>query len=246
MKCIKCGVETGASWKRYCLPHWKQYVLPTKKAYRHRASSGNKAPAYSSPPTSAPRQPYKRPPKPNRLGAILGAIAGWAVLLGIFGVPIGLSVYDDYQKDNTDATSSVPTGSSFYSGVSGSGSPSSGMGFPVATAQPTFQTLAPVQLSPTVAPKPNASSYTVRSGDSWWSVATDHGVTVDALLIANGRNYPTDPLYPGDILIIPGSTFNPVFIPYQGNGGGPTLCRDGTYSHSSGRGTCSHHGGIAR
>ena len=36
------------------------------------------------------------------------------------------------------------------------------------------------------------------------------------------------------------------FIPYPGNGGGPTLCRDGTYSNSSGRGTCSHHGGIAR
>lgn len=36
------------------------------------------------------------------------------------------------------------------------------------------------------------------------------------------------------------------FIPYAGNGGGPTRCRDGTYSHSSGRGTCSHHGGIAR
>ena len=36
------------------------------------------------------------------------------------------------------------------------------------------------------------------------------------------------------------------FIPYPGNGGGPTLCRDGTYSNSSGRGTCSWHGGIAR
>lgn len=36
------------------------------------------------------------------------------------------------------------------------------------------------------------------------------------------------------------------FIPYKGNGRGPTLCRDNTWSHSSGRGTCSHHGGIAR
>lgn len=35
------------------------------------------------------------------------------------------------------------------------------------------------------------------------------------------------------------------FIPYPGNGGGPTLCADGMYSHSSGRGTCSHHGGIS-
>lgn len=35
------------------------------------------------------------------------------------------------------------------------------------------------------------------------------------------------------------------FIAYEGNGGGPTLCADGMVSHSSGRGTCSHHGGIA-
>jgi hypothetical protein len=34
-------------------------------------------------------------------------------------------------------------------------------------------------------------------------------------------------------------------IPYPGNGGGPTLCADGSVSNSSGRGTCSHHGGIA-
>jgi hypothetical protein len=34
-------------------------------------------------------------------------------------------------------------------------------------------------------------------------------------------------------------------IPYPGNGGGPTLCSDGSVSGSSGGGTCSHHGGIA-
>jgi predicted small secreted protein len=33
------------------------------------------------------------------------------------------------------------------------------------------------------------------------------------------------------------------YIPYEGNGGGPTQCADGTYSHSSGPGTCSWHGG---
>jgi len=33
-------------------------------------------------------------------------------------------------------------------------------------------------------------------------------------------------------------------IPYPGNGGGPTFCADGSISGSSGRGTCSHHGGI--
>ncbi|WP_333661040.1 hypothetical protein [Acinetobacter sp.] len=30
-----------------------------------------------------------------------------------------------------------------------------------------------------------------------------------------------------------------------GSGSGKTLCRDGTWSNSTGRGTCSHHGGIA-
>ncbi|HEY0478355.1 MAG TPA: hypothetical protein VGD37_12610 [Kofleriaceae bacterium] len=35
------------------------------------------------------------------------------------------------------------------------------------------------------------------------------------------------------------------FIPYPGNGGGATPCSDGTYSHSTGRGTCSHHGGVS-
>jgi hypothetical protein len=33
--------------------------------------------------------------------------------------------------------------------------------------------------------------------------------------------------------------------PHRGNGGGPTPCRDGSISPSSGSGTCSHHGGEA-
>src|SRR2546423_9815618 len=32
------------------------------------------------------------------------------------------------------------------------------------------------------------------------------------------------------------------FIPYAGNGLGPTRCADGTWSHSAGPGPCSHHG----
>ena len=35
------------------------------------------------------------------------------------------------------------------------------------------------------------------------------------------------------------------YIPYEGNGRGPTLCADGKWSRSSGRGTCSHHGGVS-
>lgn len=49
----------------------------------------------------------------------------------------------------------------------------------------------------------------------------------------SGSGTPVAPALPGE------------FIPYPGNGGGPTLCADGMYSHSSGRGTCSHHGGIS-
>jgi len=45
---------------------------------------------------------------------------------------------------------------------------------------------------------------------------------------------PAGPVLPGPTLV------------YPGNGGGPTPCRDGTVSNSSGQGTCSGHGGIAR
>jgi len=38
----------------------------------------------------------------------------------------------------------------------------------------------------------------------------------------------------------------PAPAPVQPSTGGLTRCRDGTYSQSTGRGTCSHHGGIAR
>jgi hypothetical protein len=34
--------------------------------------------------------------------------------------------------------------------------------------------------------------------------------------------------------------------PHEGKGGGPTRCADGSLSGESGRGACSHHGGIAR
>ena len=36
------------------------------------------------------------------------------------------------------------------------------------------------------------------------------------------------------------------YAPAYSNYGPSALCRDGTYSYSSGRGTCSHHGGVAQ
>jgi LysM repeat protein len=113
---------------------------------------------------------------------------------------------------------------------------------------PTIRPAPPLPTNPPVplrTVRPNlTTTYSVQSGDSWSSIAAKFGISMDALLIANNRNYTSSPLYAGETLTIPSSAFNPVFIPYRGNGGGPTQCRDGTYSHSSGRGTCSHHGGI--
>ena len=42
---------------------------------------------------------------------------------------------------------------------------------------------------------------------------------------------------PGGVALTPPGQF----IPYAGNGRGPTVCNDGTVSHSAGRGTCSGH-----
>jgi LysM repeat protein len=131
-----------------------------------------------------------------------------------------------------------------------------------ATPRPTGQaTAAPTRVAPTIRPTrpvatnsplrlptahPNLpTTYSVQTGDMWSSIAAKFGVTMDALLVANGRKA-TDTIHPGDVLFVPSADFHPAFIPYPGNGRGPTQCRDGTYSHSSGRGTCSHHGGIAR
>lgn len=235
MKCTICGAETGKSWKRYCYPHWKQYVAPNKARTRRRAPLSPSLPNVSHTSVNS-RAAAAR--KPGRFADIVGAVFGWAILLGIFGGPVGFAVYDNLESsDDANSATAIP---SYDSQPAFEYAPN-----PTRTPQPTnsLPISWPFQ---TTAPQFGATSYTVQSGDSWWAIAEKFGVTLDSLLIANGHNYATDPLYAGDILVIPSSGFNPVFIPYQGNGGGPTLCRDGTYSHSSGRGTCSHHGGIAR
>lgn len=50
-----------------------------------------------------------------------------------------------------------------------------------------------------------AGTYTVRSGDSWWSIATCHGMSMYTLAARNGRTI-YSMLHPGDKLTISGQT----------------------------------------
>ena len=50
-----------------------------------------------------------------------------------------------------------------------------------------------------------AGTYTVRSGDSWWSIATRHGMSMYTLAARNGRTI-YSMLHPGDKLTISGQT----------------------------------------
>ena len=51
----------------------------------------------------------------------------------------------------------------------------------------------------------SGSAYTVRSGDSWWSIATRHGMSMYTLAARNGRTI-YSMLHPGDRLTISGQT----------------------------------------
>jgi LysM repeat protein len=53
------------------------------------------------------------------------------------------------------------------------------------------------------APKPAAKVYAVKSGDTVWAIAQKHGVSVTAVLTANGLNA-SSIIYPGQKLRIPG------------------------------------------
>src|SRR4030042_5448496 len=61
MRCIVCGQETGASWKRYCYPHWLRYG----KGRDSRQSPGTtyRTPARSR--TSPGRAPKERKEDPK-------------------------------------------------------------------------------------------------------------------------------------------------------------------------------------
>jgi LysM repeat protein len=116
---------------------------------------------------------------------------------------------------------------------------------------------------PSTPPSPTQETYAVQYGDGWWYIARAQGVSMGALLAVNGAT-PATPLHPGQVIQLPAGAApsdtpapnltSPVqwvapqpgpFIPYPGNGLGPTPCADGSWSHSSGRGTCSHHGGAS-
>lgn len=51
----------------------------------------------------------------------------------------------------------------------------------------------------------SGGTYTVRSGDSWWSIATRHGMSMYTLAARNGKTI-YSMLHPGDRLIISGQT----------------------------------------
>lgn len=150
--------------------------------------------------------------------------------------------------------------------VSGHGAPAA----PIQTA--TYSPPATTYAPPPSSPPPAPTAYVVQPGDGWYKIAQKNGVTLGALLAANGASGTDVPLFADQVLQLPTGAVpsspgtvpqatarapatpaprwapapQPTFIPYQGNGLGPTLCNDGSISHSAGRGTCSHHGGIAR
>lgn len=79
--------------------------------------------------------------------------------------------------------------------------PGAGGGTPVATTlpQPTPRPGA----TPSPVPPGGNATYTVRGGDTLWAIAQRFGITVNALMTANGLN--STLIYVGQVLIIPGA-----------------------------------------
>jgi LysM repeat protein len=60
----------------------------------------------------------------------------------------------------------------------------------------------PTSAPPTTPPPATPARYTVRSGDNLYRIAVNHGVTLAALMAANGITNPSL-IYPGQVLTIP-------------------------------------------
>ena len=73
---------------------------------------------------------------------------------------------------------------------------------PVATAPTT----APVAAPQTAASAPATISYTVQAGDTLDTIAQRHGVSVDAVMAANGYSQRDRVLYAGDKMLVPTAT----------------------------------------
>lgn len=74
---------------------------------------------------------------------------------------------------------------------------------PAAAAQPDAQPATETQPADPASPAAASSgaAYTVKSGDTLWSIAQAHGISVPTLVKTNGLN-PTSPIHPGQTLTI--------------------------------------------
>lgn len=67
---------------------------------------------------------------------------------------------------------------------------------------------APAAEAPAAPPAPAAASYTVAEGDTISSIAAHHGLSIAAVLSANGLDW-SSIIYPGQIIAIPGASAAP-------------------------------------
>ena len=73
---------------------------------------------------------------------------------------------------------------------------------PTATITPTRTPTPTATLTPTLAPSPTPILHTVKSGDTYMGIASQYGVSLDALLAANNLKV-NDIIQPGQTLVIP-------------------------------------------